>query len=356
MSTDIVTIIPDTAFAQTPDSRQRTSVCVSLGASTFAQGSAGAVYSYNDYLTKRVSVAFTPELDAKVLSWFKIPGAPALYLLELGTAGTVAGVATYLQNGTKPVPYSVICPTAWNTDEALKTLAQTYATNAAQVYFAIDVLPAGSFFAGIKSVWAVAKPAGSPATEDPAAGLAALIASYNLSPSQQMTSVRYSYMPGFTAFVPTKLQRNALLLNRVNWIDNGKEAGLPTVSLLENGVASDGLRLGFWYSTNWAQINIERDLSAAVINGSADSENPLFYDQDGINRLQQVAQATVNRGISFGLFAAAPKVAAVSFAEYKATNPADVAAGIYGGLSVTLEPEKGFSAITLYFTVSNIAL
>jgi hypothetical protein len=356
MTTDIVTIVPNVALAQLPDSTQRVSLAVSLGATSFASGTANPVYSYEDYLTHRLVVAFTPELDAAVKSWFKITGAPALYILEIGTGGTVANVATYLQNGTRPVPYSIICPTAWTTDEGLKSLAQTYDGADDRFYFAINTLPSASFFVGIKSVWTMAKPAGSPATEHPAAALAALIASYNLSPAELMTSIRYSYMPGFTPFQPTKLQKSTLFAQRINWIDTGKEAGLSDVTLLENGVASDGLRLGFWYATNWAQINIERDLAAAVINGSADTDNPLFYDQDGIDRLQQVAQATVNRGISFGLIAGAPKVTAVSFADYKASNPADVAAGIYKGLALTFEPEKGFSAITIYFTVSNIAL
>ncbi len=115
----------------------------------------------------------------------------------------------------------------------------------------------------------------------------------------------------------------------------------------------DGNDFTYWYSVDWVQINVELDLANEVINGSNNPLAPLYYNQDGINRLQARAQATMNRGISDGLVLAPVSVAAIPFVTYVADNPSDYAAGTYNGLSVTYTPSRGFKSITFNVQVQN---
>ena len=110
----------------------------------------------------------------------------------------------------------------------------------------------------------------------------------------------------------------------------------------------------YWYCVDWLSINITLALSAAIINGSNTPTNPLYYNQNGINSLQKVAQATVNNGIAFGLILSPASVNAVPFITYVNEHPGDYAIGVYNGLSCTFVPLRGFSSITIYLTASNI--
>jgi hypothetical protein len=101
-------------------------------------------------------------------------------------------------------------------------------------------------------------------------------------------------------------------------------------------------------------INGTLALAAAVINGSNNPTAPLYYNQAGINTLQKVLQSTVNNGISFGMILSPATVTAIPFVTYTAQNPGAYAAGTYGGLACTFVPARGFTAITVYLTASNI--
>jgi hypothetical protein len=105
---------------------------------------------------------------------------------------------------------------------------------------------------------------------------------------------------------------------------------------------------------DWLSINVALSLSAAIINGSNTPQNPLYYNQNGINTLQKTAQATVNNGIAFGLILSPASVNATPFITYVNEHPGDYAIGEYNGLSCTFVPLRGFSQITIYLTASNI--
>ena len=112
-----------------------------------------------------------------------------------------------------------------------------------------------------------------------------------------------------------------------------------------------------------------------MINGSNNPINPLYYNQDGINRLEAVAAGTMSRGVTFGLvlgnvtqvgldgaaFTAALNggtfvdqtvVNAVPFVPYSIANPSDYKIGKYAGLSVSYTPARGFKAIIVNLNVS----
>lgn len=193
-----------------------------------------------------------------------------------------------------------------------------------------------------------------PATEFSAAACFWRLLNYTPSAANLVAPFAFGYTYGTTPF-PNRGQNailTALKTANVNVIGSGSEGGVSNTIVLW-GTTGDGHDLTYWYSVDWVQINMDIQISNAIINGSNNSQNPLYYDQNGINRLQAVAQGVMRNAISFGLALSPVEVNAIPFTEYVAQNPSDYPAGIYGGLSVSYTPQRGFIQILFYVNVSS---
>lgn len=194
-----------------------------------------------------------------------------------------------------------------------------------------------------------------------------------------MTTLNLAYLFGVTPF-PT--QGNAALLStlnaaNINVVGTGAAGGISSTVLI-GGNTLDGKPFRYWYSVDWAQINVQLNVNAALINGSNNPQNPIDYNQNGINALQQVAATTMATGVSSGLvlnpvkqttltaadytqavdkdtFGGTTLVNAVPFASYVALNPNDYGSGIYNGFSINYTPLIGFEEITFNINVSSFA-
>ena len=123
---------------------------------------------------------------------------------------------------------------------------------------------------------------------------------------------------------------------------------------------------------------MQRNLTAALINGANNPQNPLKYNQPGINRLQASAAQTMASAISYGLalgslvqtqlpqavflqneangvYNGQVVVNAEPFTYYTAENPNDYGIGKYGGISIAYSPLNGFRAIIVGLNVSDFA-
>ncbi len=70
--------------------------------------------------------------------------------------------------------------------------------------------------------------------------------------------------------------------------------------MLVAGHMLDGNPFNYWYSVAWTAIKPQLDLANEIINGSSTTVNPLYYEQNGIDRLQRRALKTLRNGISYG--------------------------------------------------------
>ena len=194
---------------------------------------------------------------------------------------------------------------------------------------------------------------GAPATEFGSAAMLWRLLNYNPSAANLVAPFAFGYLSGVTPF-PTRGQ-NALLSTlktaNINIVGTGAEGGISNTIVLW-GTTMDGHDMTYWYSVDWVQINADEAIANAIINGSNNSQNPLYYDQNGINRLQAVAQQVMRNAIAFGLALSPVTVTAVPFAQYVVQNPTDYPAGIYRGLAVTYTPQRGFIQIVFYVNVS----
>ena len=199
---------------------------------------------------------------------------------------------------------------------------------------------------------------------------------YNPSTTNKVTPFQFSFLFGVTPF-PT--QGNSSLLQslqnaNVNVVGTGAEGGITDTILLW-GTTLDGNQFTYWYSVDWTQINLDLNTSNAVINGSNNPINPLYYNQQGINVLQGVAAATMAQGISYGLvlgtvlqtnydgpalvnaidagqFTGQANINAIPFIPYGTENPSDYAIGKYAGLTAIYTPQLGFESIVYNVNVT----
>jgi len=201
---------------------------------------------------------------------------------------------------------------------------------------------------------------------------------YDPGPANRVPQLAFSYLYGVTTY---PLLGNSAILTTigaasVNYAGTGAEGGQPTSQILFNGLTMDGRPFNYWYSVDWVQINAKLFIANAVINGSNTTINPLYYNQDGINRLQQALVGMVGSGITSGLilgnvvqlsldgptlakvlstgkYAGQAVVNAVPFPAYAKANPSHYRLGIYNGLSITFTPLAGFRSITVFINVTD---
>lgn len=211
--------------------------------------------------------------------------------------------------------------------------------------------------------------AGISSTEFTAAAAMWVVLNYSPGPANRVPPYAFSFLFGVTAWPTKGLDALMATLNtaNVNIVITGAEGGISNTMLVW-GRTMDGNQFNYWYATDWAQINLDLNTANAVINGSNNTINPLYYNQPGINALQLVAANTMQDAVTFGLangnvvmtnydavafsaavaagtFAGQIVVNAVPFVDYLTAVPGDYAKGNYAGFSVILIPQLGFQTI-----------
>jgi hypothetical protein len=222
--------------------------------------------------------------------------------------------------------------------------------------------------------------AGIPSTEFSAASYFQNALDYAPSSTNKVTPAAFSFLFGVTPF-PT--QGNGALLStlktaNINVVGTGAEGGISDAILLW-GTTMDGRQFTYWYSVDWAQINSDLNVSNTVINGSNDPINPLYYNQQGINTIQQTLANTMSSAITFGMAAGTviqtaytgPQLSqalsngtfsdqivvnAVPFIPYLTASPADYKTGTYNGLSVVYITQNGFVSISFNINVTDFVV
>lgn len=322
------------------------------------------------------------ELVAMATTFFAQGASQAVYVLELGAGEPAAGVTTLTNfiNDNPQVFYSYLVPASWDGVSPFLAFLADYEEPTAKTYFYVTTTTGTytSYTAQMKCVKAMIQAPSAPTIEFSHAADFQHDLNYAPSTTNRVTPNQYCYLYGVTPYPTTG---NASLIATlkaasVNIVGTGAEGGI-TNTLLLWGTLMDGNQFTFWYSADWIQINIDLDVANAIINGSNNPLNPLYYNQQGINRLQEVAANTVSDAISFGLaigtvtmtpltgtafgnaldadtFAGQNVVNAVPFLIYTQQNPGNYKLGIYGGLSVLYLPALGFTQIIFNVNVSQL--
>lgn len=287
--------------------------------------------------------------------------------------GGEATLTTTSSHGVIPGQYfqiTGVSPTGYN--------GRFYAlpgTTGTSLVYAVATDP-GAYVSGGSLVQSLYSSTGTPATEFTLASFFQYVMSQDPTTAIKVPPFAFTELFGVTAF---PVQGNSSILTSlaaasISYIGAGNQGGL-TQNLLFKGHTKDGKPFNYWYSVDWLSINLVLNLTNAIFNGNNNKGNPLYYNQDGINRLERVAYDTGATGISYGLYLGTPaqygydqntfnaKVNngdfagnmafnAVPFTTYTALNPNDYAIGKYGGLSAVATPLNGFETIIFNLNVT----
>ena len=299
---------------------------------------------------------------------------PSNVLTAAAYSGGVVTAATTTAHGILPGQYFTIAgatPAGYNgTFQALP------GTTASALLYAVPSDPGTISIEGTLQAHSYASP-GIPATEFSLAAGFYVALNYDPSSTNKVTPYAFSYLFGVTPF-PT--QGNSSLLTtlqaaNISYVGVGAEGGISN-ALMWKGHTKDGNPFNYWYSVDWMQINVDLAIANAIFNGSNNPVNPLYYNQDGINRLEQVSASVGASAITFGLalgsvvqvglnaadftnnlnagkYAGQLVVNAVPFVPYSIANPSDYAIGKYAGLSMVYTPLRGFEQIIFNIVVSS---
>ncbi|MDR8054211.1 hypothetical protein [Burkholderia cenocepacia] len=325
----------------------------------------------NPGTTQKLGTA-TPAAVAEVQSmgnsFFAGGTAISTTILELGLASgpdAVAAITAYLQNNALQ-NYVYVVPRSWATSQDFLTLVAQYDNPMAMTYFAVtatrsNLSSVGPAFASHKCVELYAESDADLATGAVfgAAAMVYLIVSQNPTSTQKLLPIAPRVINGVQPGKWTPTERTLLQQYSFNYPDAGIEAGLTNTLLKGNAYAS-GDFFEYWYASDATAIRVHLALTNAIVNGNENAINPIKFDQRGIERLQQVAQSTIDALVAAGVLLPANQVTgtgivnAVDFLTYTNQNPSDYRTGVYRGLSVTVIPSRGFTHVTFNMAVTDL--
>jgi len=343
--------------------------------------------------TETVPGTYTPpgqgELTAMMTTFFGQGQGQAVYVLELGAGDGSTGPAA-LGTWITANPgffYSYLVPRNWDSQSSYLALVEQFEALSAKTYFFTTTTTANytNYTAQMKSViWLIEAPSTQnaglrPLTEFSMAAPYQVTLNYAPSASNKQTQLNNAFLYGVTPY-PTV--GNSALLAQISAangsvIGTGAQGGISNLATMVGGTTADGNDFSYWYSVDWIQLQAAQALAAAVIDGANNPTNPLYYDQAGIDTLQDVVVATMTSAISFGLangsvttasldgpvftaalnagtYANQDVVNAVPFTNYTQENPDAYEDGVYGGLTCVYIPMRGFRQIIFNIQVSNL--
>jgi hypothetical protein len=371
-------------------------LATATGASTFTY----ALVSDGGTTPATGTITYTPRNSGELLQMvttFYAQGAnQSVYVLELGAGEAAAGVTeltTLITNKSwSPAPgqaalsnpqgrfYAYLVPRSWDGVSGFLTLLTSLDGPFAATYFYITTTTGTitDYTAILKSAYLLVEAPGATALEFQAAGPFWDLLNTNPSATNKVAPFEYRFQFGVTPW-PSTGQSSTLATiaaENGNYVGTGQQAGIST-ALIFGGQYADGNPVNYWYSIDWAVINGTQNVGAAVINGSNNPINPLYYNQPGINSLQQVLASTMTSASTFGMllnpvvqteldgpaldqaldngiYDGYTVVNAIPFPAYSVENPDDYGVGVYSGLSVSqYTPLRGFDKIDFNINVTN---
>ena len=315
-------------------------------------GLAGGVTAFaitnpgSGYPGPTANVTFSPPGTGVTATGYAVIANGQVVNIIITNPGSGYSTAPSVTIAAPPAPGITATATA-SIGSPLKGMASAFASPNGKTYFLVQTTSANlASYAGTKSILAVVPAPTALATEYPAAAIAYDIVVQNPSAATMAQPLGYQYVYGITPWQITATNMTTItnvMTAYGNVILTGAEGGISN-ACIRNGTTMDGQQFMWWYAVDWFQIQADRLLSAAIINGS-NSQPPLIYNQAGVNTLLAVAQNAANASVAFGLNLSAT-VTATPFSTYILQNPGDHNAGIYRGFQATVLPNTGFLAIT----------
>jgi hypothetical protein len=352
-------------------------------------GGPAAIGSYQLYTSS--------QLNAQASTFFRQGSGTTVRVLELGYQPLFAGEISAMENWLNLNPlsyYGYLMPDYWGlvaNIPATLTLYEQFENPEAMTYFwvTIELAAVGLIPNTVKSVVQMieapsvqaARNAANPGNyaEFTLASMFFWAMQYQATSVTPVSPMCFKYVYGVTAY-PSQGNGPRLVsfkTNFVNYIQTGAEGGIAFTNVYQ-GVTADGMDyFNWWWTIDWVQLQVNIDLTNAIINGSNNPLAPLYYNQPGINYLESVLAGTMTKAGGFGLvnglvvqteltsqqlqaqisagaYTGQCNVNAVPFIPYSQQNPSHYGEGEYDGLSTLFIPSRGFVHILVVVVATDI--
>lgn len=335
------------------------------------------------------------ELVAMNTTWWAQSNAGNLapFVLELGAGedtAAIAALSTYIAAnpnssyvpGAQGFFYSYLVPRSWSGDAGFLTLVSSFNNPTSLTRF-FTTMTTGNYTSFTNLNTSVVGEVDAPTIPLSEFSLSSgFYNTLNYAPTttNKVPPLNNSFVSGVT---PYPLSGNTALLNAfksagVNWIGTGAQGGI-TFTTFVYGTTMDGKSFNFGYAVDWVQINAKIIGANVIINGAQGGVDPIYYNQDGVNRIQSaiaanVLQQGIGSGLIFGtvlqteldpttflnnfnsgLYVGKCVINAVPVQTWLNANPSTYAQGVYGGFTVVMTPQLGFTQIIFNLLVTQFA-
>jgi hypothetical protein len=314
------------------------------------------------------------ELAAMNTTFFAQGATQAVYVLELGNGTIAEGVtalASFITTNPKLV-YSFLVPRTWDSESTFKTMVGNYDAPETPVnFFVTTTTSTYSTWGGVhNSVYAAVESPNKAITQfELAADLHRSLSRRPNSgtPIMTMALLRAYGVEVYPTFGNSTLLQQLRTAN-IGWFDTGSEGGIASGIFRKWGRVLSGESFDFWYAVDWAKLTLELDMSNEILNGNNNSIAPLYYNQKGVDRLQDRGAEVLRRGTVYGLlygtveavqlppqtfadnvtnhvYAGKCVINAIPLVDYARDNPSDYSQHLYSGFQVAIIPQGGFEQI-----------
>lgn len=353
------TITVSKSVSAVPDERMRRVCLVSAGDSNIGDSKYAILdqSNWNSSITSDTSEAgkYAKTFFSQNNAQFK-----SLILLEVGSGGTIESklkkVEKFIDDATYPC-FLFHLPSTILNDSYLGTLLTRYSTDTAQVYFSfiMDNLPASSAFfnaqaKGKKSAFAI-YPTNTDTNLNMGGVFGGIIASstFDITTSNRMRPLGGLKTPVVNNVLDTSTI-NTLTTNLINF--GGLLSGVQVVL---NGVFNDGEYFEKWFSFDSVCNKLKSEMEAFYVNSVNLPNSALEYTDTGVkmarDKIISILEACVDLGfvstfgssydLANGTIQNEGEIGWEKVSSYRASNPTDFSAGIYGGFTVFIDI-KGF--------------
>lgn len=125
-------------------------------------------------------------------------------------------------------------------------------------------------------------------------------------------------------------------------------------SLVYPGIMTDGNDFTYWYGIDYIRFTLISNITNFLIESANSKINPLYYNQDGIDRLKAKVNQIISNCAAYGIIQINYRIDAISYYEYVTQNPDDYKNEVYGGISIEVSPLKALRKIRFSLQVTDL--
>ncbi len=212
------------------------------------------------------------------------------------------------------------------------------------------------YLTGIKSIFTIATNQGY---EDAQTGVGAC--GYELSNYQPSTVNKVNPMIYRRLSIASPLTDDDYLHNKhlqddfnTNMLLDPPNDGNRAKSLIYPGILADGNDFTYWYGVDYIRYSLISQITNFIIQSSNYKTNPLYYNQDGIDRIKAFVKQIISNCASYGIIQTNFKISAIDFVDYVTQNQEDYKNEIYDGISIEVSPLKALRKIVFSLQVTDL--